>query len=73
MAFANTIVARFPSHAEAGTVVRELQQQSFDLQKLSFIGKDYQTSEHSIECDGYFGDGEFIWTPGGILAAPALT
>ena len=24
--------------------------------------------------DGYFGDGdEFIWTPGGLLAAPALT
>jgi hypothetical protein len=23
--------------------------------------------------DGYCGDGAFIWTPGGMLAAPALT
>jgi hypothetical protein len=23
--------------------------------------------------DGYCGNGEFIWTPGGMLAAPALT
>ena len=46
MAFTNTIVAHFPSHTEAETVLRELQQQGFDMQKLSIVGKDYQTAEH---------------------------
>jgi uncharacterized membrane protein len=46
MEFTHTIVAHFPSHTEAETVVRELQQQGFDMQKLSIIGKDYQTNEH---------------------------
>jgi uncharacterized membrane protein len=46
MAFTHTIVAHFPSHTEAETVVRELQQQGFDMQKLSIVGKDYQTNEH---------------------------
>lgn len=45
MAFTHTIVAHFPSHTEAETVVRELQQQGFDMQKLSIVGKDYQTNE----------------------------
>ena len=46
MVFTHTIVAHFPSHTEAETVVRELQQQGFDMQKLSIVGKNYQTSEH---------------------------
>ena len=46
MTFTHTIVAHFPSHSEAETVVRELQQQGFDMQKLSIVGKDYQTAEH---------------------------
>ena len=46
MTYTHTIVAHFPSHTEAETVVRELQQQGFDMQKLSIVGKDYQTSEH---------------------------
>ena len=35
MAFTHTIVAHFPSHTEAETVVRGLQRQGFDMQKLS--------------------------------------
>ena len=45
MAYPHTIVGSFPSHAEAERVVLELQKEGFDLQKLSIIGKDYQTAE----------------------------
>jgi uncharacterized membrane protein len=41
----HTIVGHFPSHAEAEKVVLELQKEGFDMQRLSIIGKDYQTSE----------------------------
>ncbi|MEH2156433.1 general stress protein [Nostoc sp.] len=46
MTYTHTVVANFPSHAEAEEVVLELQKQGFDMQKLSIIGKDYQTTEH---------------------------
>jgi hypothetical protein len=36
----------FPSHVEAEAAVLELQRAGFDMQKISIIGKDYQTSEH---------------------------
>ncbi|MEH2091824.1 general stress protein [Nostoc sp.] len=36
----------FPSHVEAETAVLELQKAGFDMQKISIIGKDYQTTEH---------------------------
>lgn len=39
------IVEHFPSHTEAERVVLELQKSGFDMQKLSIIGKDYQTTE----------------------------
>ncbi len=45
MTYAHTVVAHLPSHTEAERVVLELQKQGFDLQKLSIIGKDYQTTE----------------------------
>ncbi len=37
MTSTHTIVAHFPSHTEAETVVRELQRQGFDMQKLSIV------------------------------------
>ncbi len=46
MTHTHTVVAHFPSHTEAERVVLELQKKGFDMQKLSIIGKDYQTSEH---------------------------
>lgn len=46
MTFTHTIVGHFPSHTEAERVVLELQKEGFDMQKLSIIGKDYQTTEH---------------------------
>jgi len=45
MATTHTIVGHFLSHAEAEKAVLELQKEGFDLQKLSIIGKDYQTTE----------------------------
>jgi hypothetical protein len=36
----------FPTHVEAEAAVLELQKAGFDLQKISIIGKDYQTTEH---------------------------
>ncbi len=46
MTYTHTVVANFPSHPEAEEIVLELQKQGFDMQKLSIIGKDYQTTEH---------------------------
>jgi uncharacterized membrane protein len=42
----HTIIGHFPSHTEAERAVLELQREGFDMQKLSIIGKDYQTTEH---------------------------
>ena len=36
----------FPSHVEAETAVLELQKAGFNMQQISIIGKDYQTTEH---------------------------
>jgi hypothetical protein len=40
------VVGLFPSHVEAEAAVIDLQKAGFDLQKISIIGKDYQTTEH---------------------------
>lgn len=42
----HTIVSTFPTHIEAEKAVLELQKSGFDMQKISIIGKDYQTTEH---------------------------
>lgn len=46
MTYPHSVIAHFPSHIEAEGVVLELQKHGFDMQKLSIIGKDYQTAEH---------------------------
>jgi uncharacterized membrane protein len=46
MTSTHTIIAHFPSHTEAERVVLELEKSGFDMQKLSIVGKDYETSEH---------------------------
>jgi uncharacterized membrane protein len=45
MNYTHTIIGHFPSHLEAEKAVIDLQAEGFDMQKLSVIGKDYQTSE----------------------------
>jgi uncharacterized membrane protein len=41
----HTIVDTFPTHLEAEAAVLNLQKSGFDMQKISIIGKDYQTAE----------------------------
>ncbi|WP_204368627.1 hypothetical protein [Neosynechococcus sphagnicola] len=45
MEHTHTILAHFPSFSELERVVLKLQEKGFDMQKLSIIGKDYQTTE----------------------------
>ena len=45
MIFTHTVVASFPSHMKIERFVLELQKNGFDTQKLSIIGKDYETTE----------------------------
>ncbi|MBD3884845.1 hypothetical protein IFO70_24215 [Phormidium tenue FACHB-886] len=40
------VVDMFPSHVEAEAAVLKLQKAGFDMQKISIIGQDYQTTEH---------------------------
>ncbi|GFE71423.1 hypothetical protein [Chroococcus sp. FPU101] len=37
------VLSIFPSHVEAEAAVVELQKAGFNMQKLSIIGKDYET------------------------------
>lgn len=46
MLYKHETVKVFPSHVEAEAAVLELQKAGFDMQKISIIGKDYQTTEH---------------------------
>ena len=50
----NAVVALYETHAEAEEAVRELQKSGFDMQKLSIVGKDYQTEEDVV---GYYTTG----------------
>ena len=49
------VIAIYDSHQEAEAVVRELEKSGFDMQKLSIVGKDYQTEEEVI---GYYSTGD---------------
>ena len=40
------VVYMFPTHVEAEEAVLKLQKTGFDMQKISIIGQDYQTTEH---------------------------
>jgi len=49
------IIAIYETHLEAEAAVRQLQQTSFDMKKLSIIGKDFRTEEQVV---GYYNTGE---------------
>jgi uncharacterized membrane protein len=51
----NSVVAIFGSHNQAEEAVRELQQNGFNMKKLSIVGKDYHTDEHVV---GYYNTGD---------------
>jgi uncharacterized membrane protein len=55
MAKDDAIVAVYDSHNEAEQAVQELQRASFDMKKLSIVGKDYHTEEHVV---GYYNAGD---------------
>jgi len=40
------VVTICPTHVEAEAAILELQKAGFDMQKISIIGQDYQTTEH---------------------------
>ena len=62
----NAVVGVYNSHTEAEAALKELQRSGFDMQKLSIVGKDYQTEEHVI---GYYnaGDRMQFWGTRGVL------
>ena len=51
----NSVVAIFKSHTGAEAAVKELQRSSFDMKKLSIVGRDQHTDEHVI---GYYNAGD---------------
>ena len=51
----SAVVALYDTHTEAEEAVRELQKSGFDMQKLSIVGKDYQTEEEVV---GYYTTGD---------------
>ena len=53
----NSVVSIFNTHLEAEDAVRSLQRASFDMTKLSIIGKDYHAEEHVV---GYYNTGDRI-------------
>lgn len=57
----NSVVAIFTSHTDAEEAIKELQKSSFDMKKLSIVGKDYHTEEHVV---GYYNTGERMATWG---------
>ena len=55
MANEDACVATFPSHVEAETAIKALQQAGFEMKKLSIVGKDYHSEEHVV---GYYNSGD---------------
>jgi uncharacterized membrane protein len=51
----NAVVAIYKSHTEAEAAIKELQRSSFDMKKLSIVGRDQHTDEHVI---GYYNAGD---------------
>jgi uncharacterized membrane protein len=49
------VVAVYAHHENAEEAVRELQRATFDIKKLSIVGKDYHTEEHVV---GYYNAGD---------------
>src|SRR4029453_4238290 len=63
----NAVVGVYNAHTDAEAAVKELQKSGFDMQKLSIVGKDYQTEEHVV---GYYNAGrphEVLGHTGGLL------
>src|SRR5579864_865037 len=55
MAGTNAVIAVYDKHSAAEDAVKELQKSSFDMKKLSVVGKDYHTDEQVV---GYYNAGD---------------
>lgn len=66
MAENTAIVGVYNTHTEAEAAIKALQQSGFNMQKLSIVGKDYQTEEHVL---GYYnvGDRMRFWGTQGAI------
>ena len=61
----SNIVALYNSHTEAEQAVAKLSAASFDITKISIIGKDYHTEENVV---GYYTTGDRMKSWGGLGA-----
>jgi uncharacterized membrane protein len=51
----NSVVAIYDTHSQAEAAIKELQQDGFNMKKLSIVGKDYHTDENVV---GYYNTGD---------------
>ena len=51
----DAVLAICNTHTEAEAVIKELKQASFNVKKLSIVGKDYHTDKHVV---GYYNTGD---------------
>ena len=65
MTDASSIIAVYSSHTNAEEAVAKLGAASFDIKKVSIIGKDYHTEENVV---GYYTTGDRMKSWGGIGA-----
>jgi hypothetical protein len=65
MTDASSIIAVYGSHTDAEQAVAKLSAASFDIKKVSIIGKDYHTEENVV---GYYTAGDRMKSWGGIGA-----
>ena len=65
MTDANSVVAVYSSHTDAENAVAKLGAASFDITKVSILGKDYHTEENVV---GYYTAGDRMKSWGGIGA-----
>lgn len=61
----SNVVAVYNSHTEAEGAVAKLSAASFDITKISIIGKDYHTEENVV---GYYSTGDRMKSWGGLGA-----
>lgn len=64
------VVATYDSHAKAEGAIKSLQQSGFDMKRLSIIGKDVHTEEHTL---GFYTAGDRnqdVGRPWGLLGEP---
>src|SRR3984957_16873675 len=65
MTDASSVVAVYSSHTDAENAVAKLSAASFDIKKVSIIGKDYHTEENVV---GYYTAGDRMKAWGGLGA-----